>query len=185
VVEYVGVEVLPKNFGEQAIYVIHHPGTRSPAPAGASGVAEIELRIHRWPEGLGQIRSALQALVQQGRFSDDVGEAFLLALEELVANIFGHGDGGDVALSLACDGSEIRAEVVDSGQPFNPLAADDPDIHAGIDERPVGGLGVFLVKKLMDRVHYRRSEGHNHVHLTKRLSPERAPERAEERRRRR
>ena len=185
VVEYVGVEVLPKNFGEQAIYVIHHPGTRSPAPAGASGVAEIELRIHRWPEGLGQIRSALQALVQQGRFSDDVGEAFLLALEELVANVFGHGAGGEVVLSIACDGRELRAEIADSGPAFNPLAADDPDIHAGIDERPVGGLGVFLVKKLMDRVHYRRSEGHNHVHLTKRLSPERTPERAEERRRRR
>jgi anti-sigma regulatory factor (Ser/Thr protein kinase) len=64
------------------------------------------------------------------------------------------------------------------------LAADDPDIQAGIDERPVGGLGVFLVKRLMDRVHYRRSEGHNHVHLTKRLSPAQAPEQAEERRRR-
>ena len=102
-----------------------------------------------------------------------------------MANVFGHGAGGEVALSIACNGSELSAEVVDSGPPFNPLAADDPDIHAGIDERPIGGLGVFLVKNLMDRVHYRRSEGHNHVHLTKRLSPDKAPEQAEERRRRR
>ena len=146
---------------------------------------EIELRIEQWPEGLAQIRSALQALKGQGHLGDDVGEAVLLALEELVANIFGHGAGGEVFLSITCDGRKLDAEVVDSGPAFNPLAADDPDIHAGIDERPVGGLGVFLVKNLMDRVHYRRSEGHNHVYLTKRLSPGKSSEQAEERRRRR
>ena len=80
-------------------------------------MAEIELRIKQWPEGLGQIRSALQALVEQGQLGDDVGEAFLLALEELVANVFGHGAGGEVALSIVCDGRKLSAEVVDSGPP--------------------------------------------------------------------
>jgi anti-sigma regulatory factor (Ser/Thr protein kinase) len=148
-------------------------------------LAEIELRITQWPQGLAQIRSALQALAEQGHLGDEVGEAFLLALEELVANVFEHGAGDEVCLSIVCDGRKLSAEVVDSGPAFNPLAADDPDIDAGIDERPVGGLGVFLVKSLMDRVHYRRSEGHNHVYLSKRLSPGPAPEQAQERRRRR
>jgi anti-sigma regulatory factor (Ser/Thr protein kinase)/class 3 adenylate cyclase len=180
-VEYVGVEVLPKDFGEQAIYVIHQPET-----GGSPGVAEIEIRIRQWPEGLAEIRGALQALKGQGHLGDEVAAAFLLALEELVANVFEHGaGGGEVFLSITCDGRKLSAEIIDAGPAFNPLAADDPDIQAGIDERPVGGLGVFLVKRLMDRVHYRRSEGHNHVHLTKRLSPAQAPEQAEERRRRR
>jgi anti-sigma regulatory factor (Ser/Thr protein kinase) len=148
-------------------------------------LAEIELRIDQWPQGLAQIRSALQALAAQGHLGDEVGEAFLLALEELVANVFEHGAGDEVYLSIVCDGRKLDAELVDSGPAFNPLAADDPDIHAGIDERPVGGLGVFLVKSLMDRVHYRRSEGHNHVYLTKRLSPDQAQGQAQERRRRR
>lgn len=141
-------------------------------------MVEIELRIDQWPHGLTQIRSALQALSEQGHLSDEVGKAFTLALEELVANVFEHGAGGSVFLCIACDRDKLDAEVVDSGPAFNPLAADDPDIQAGIDERPVGGLGVFLVKRLMDRVHYRRSEGHNHVHLTKHLTPGRGPEQA-------
>jgi serine/threonine-protein kinase RsbW len=145
-------------------------------------LAEIDLRITRWPEGLAQIRGALQALAEQAQLEDEVGETCILALEELVANVFEHGAGGEVFLRIACDGTKLDAEVVDSGPAFNPLAADDPDIQAGIHERPIGGLGVFLVKSLMDRVHYRRSEGHNHVHLTKRLSPGQAPEQTGERR---
>jgi serine/threonine-protein kinase RsbW len=147
-------------------------------------LVEVELRISQWPGGLGQIRGALHALSEQGHLSDEVSEALVLALEELVANVFEHGAGGEVVLSMICDGGQLVAEVVDSGPAFNPLAADDPDIGAGIDERPVGGLGVLLVRALMDRVHYRRSEGHNHVYLTKRLAPGRASEQPEERRRR-
>jgi serine/threonine-protein kinase RsbW len=147
-------------------------------------LVEVELRISQWPEGLSQIRGALQALSEQGHLTEEVGEALVLALEELVANVFEHGAGGEVVLSIICDGGQLAAEVVDSGPAFNPLAADDPDIGAGIDERPIGGLGVLLVKTLMDRVHYRRSERHNHVYLIKRLAPGRAPEQPEERRRR-
>ena len=148
-------------------------------------MVEIGLRISQWPDGLGQIRSAVQALLEQGHLSDKVGEALVLALEELVANVFDHGAGGEVSLRIACKGAKLEAEVVDSGPAFDPLAAADPDIDAGIDERPFGGLGVFLVKNLMDRVHYRRSEGHNHVYLSKRLAPGKAPEQAQERQRRR
>jgi anti-sigma regulatory factor (Ser/Thr protein kinase) len=143
-------------------------------------LAEIELRITQWPEGLAQIRGALQALAEQGHLSGEIGETCVLALEELVANVFEHGAGDEVFLHIACDGNDLEAEVVDSGPAFNPLVADDPDVEAGIDERPIGGLGLFLVKSLMDRVHYRRSEGHNHVHLTKRLSSGQAPEQAKQ-----
>jgi serine/threonine-protein kinase RsbW len=145
-------------------------------------LVEIELRITRWPEGLAQIRSALRTLAERAPLDDEIGETCVLALEELVANVFEHGAGGEVMVRIVCDGTKLEAEVVDSGPAFNPLAAADPDVQAGIDERPIGGLGVFLVKSLMDRVHYRRSEGHNHVHLTKRLSPGQAPEQAGERR---
>ena len=148
-------------------------------------LVEVELRISQWPQGLGQIRGALQGLSEQGHLSDEVREDLVLALEELVANVFAHGAGGEVHLRIVCDGSKLDAEVIDSGPAFNPLAADDPDIDAGIEERPFGGLGVFLVKNLMDRVHYRRSEGHNHVYLTKRLAPAVASEQAQERQRRR
>jgi anti-sigma regulatory factor (Ser/Thr protein kinase) len=148
-------------------------------------LGEVELRISQWPEGLAQIRGAVQALSERHHLSDEVGEALVLALEELVVNIFNHGAGGEVSLRIVCGNGKVEAEVVDSGPAFDPLAVGDPDVQAGIDERPFGGLGVFLVKNLMDRVHYRRSEGHNHVYLVKRLAPGKAPEQAEKRQRRR
>lgn len=173
-VVYVGVQVLPKDYGEQAIYVIDEPETRIAGhlatPNRPPGLAKVELRIRQWPEGLARIRDALQGLAGEGCVSNNVGETCVLALEELVANVFEHGAGGEVRLCISCDGDELTAELVDSGPAFNPLVVADPDIQAGIDDRPLGGLGVFLAKRLMDRVHYRRSEGHNHVVLTKRLS---------------
>jgi anti-sigma regulatory factor (Ser/Thr protein kinase) len=188
-VEYVGVQILPKDYGEQAIYIINEPETRIAGypvtPDWSPSLAEIELRIRQWPEGLAQIRRALQGLTEQGCVSSDVSETCVLALEELVANVFEHGAGGEVCLCITCDGNELTAEVVDSSPAFNPLVATDPDIEAGIDDRPLGGLGVFLAKNLMDRVHYRRSDGHNHVVLAKRLSSGQGPEQAEKRRKRR
>ena len=148
-------------------------------------MVDIELRIGQWPEGLGQIRSAVQAVSEQRRLGDEVREALVLALEEVVANVFDHGASDEVSLRIVCDNREIAAEVVDSGPAFDPLAVADPDTDTGVDERPLGGLGVFLVKKLMDRVHYRRSERHNHVYLTKCLAPGKAQEEAQERQRRR
>jgi serine/threonine-protein kinase RsbW len=152
---------------------------------GWPGLVEIELRISRWPEELGEIRSAVQTLTERRPLGDEVRDALVLALEEVVANVFDHGAGGEVSLRIVCDNSEIAAEVVDSGPAFDPLAATDPDVDAGIEERPLGGLGVFLVKKLMDRVHYRRRERHNHVYLAKRLAPGAASEQAQELQRRR
>jgi serine/threonine-protein kinase RsbW len=147
-------------------------------------LVEIELHISRWPEGLGEIRSAVQRVSEQRPLGDEVRDALALALEEVVANVFGHGAGGEVSLRIVCDNSEITAEVVDSGPAFDPLAAADPDIDAGIEERPLGGLGVFLARTLMDRVHYRRSERHNHLYLAKRLPPVTAPEQTQDPQRR-
>ena len=60
----------------------------------------------------------------------------------------------------------MTIEMVDDGKPFDPLTeAPVPDVNAPMDERPIGGLGVFLVRKLMDELTYRREEGRNHLTL--------------------
>jgi len=83
-------------------------------------LVDIELRIGQWPEGLGQIRSAVQAVSEQRRLGDEVREALVLALEEVVANVFDHGASDEVSLRIVCDNREIAAEVVDSGPAFDP-----------------------------------------------------------------
>ncbi len=90
-----------------------------------------------------------------------------LAVEEVLVNIInyayaGKEGGGDVELvcSISEEGKFV-VEIADSGLPFDMLSAKDPDIHAGIDERRIGGLGIYFVKELMDEVHYKREENRN------------------------
>jgi len=82
-----------------------------------------------------------------------------LATEEALVNIFNYayeGNNGDVEITCKLDNNKrFVLEIVDSGAPFNVLSVEDPDITADISERQIGGLGVFLMKKLMDSIQYR------------------------------
>jgi len=101
-----------------------------------------------------------------------IASSLNLALEEAVSNVVHHGydDAAphqiDVRVSVV-EGM-IRAEVVDDGRPFDPREATPPDLAAGIEERPIGGLGVWLIKRLMDEIEYQMVGGRNHLTLSKR-----------------
>ena len=75
----------------------------------------------------------------------------------------GKGREGDVDIICKLDNNKkFIIEIADSGEPFNVLSVADPDIRADISERQPGGLGVFLIKKLMDGVQY-RYEGNKNI----------------------
>lgn len=63
----------------------------------------------------------------------------------------------------------MTAEVVDDAPAFDPLAREEPDIDAELDEREVGGLGIHLLRRMMDEVTYARVDGHNRLRFAKRL----------------
>jgi anti-sigma regulatory factor (Ser/Thr protein kinase) len=100
---------------------------------------------------------------------------FNLALDEIITNIvsYGYEDGGEhrIIVRLAVDGSLVEAEVIDDAKAFDPLSAKEPDILAELDDRPIGGLGMFFVKTLMDEVRYKREGDRNHLFLSKRAEP--------------
>ena len=92
---------------------------------------------------------------------------FSLSLDEVLTNIITHsiGDKGDreIAVRIDIGGGFLSATVSDDGKPFDPLSQPEPDIHAPIEERKVGGLGIHLLRKLMDTVEYRRTDGRNEL----------------------
>jgi anti-sigma regulatory factor (Ser/Thr protein kinase) len=92
---------------------------------------------------------------------------FSLSLDEVLANIITHGigDKGDreIAVRIDIGGGYLSATVSDDGKPFDPLSLPEPDIHAPIEERKIGGLGIHLLRKLMDRVAYRRIGDRNEL----------------------
>lgn len=103
---------------------------------------------------------------EQGFSSKRVSE-IELALEEILVNIFNYAykeSGRDGTVEITCklvDTQSFVIEIADSGIPFNILSVREPDTNAQIDERPIGGLGVFFVKQLMDDIQYRREAEKN------------------------
>jgi serine/threonine-protein kinase RsbW len=97
--------------------------------------------------------------------------AFELALEEVFMNVVMHGSPTNrplqVEVSLAIVDGELTLTVEDDGPPFDPLSLAAPDITANLEERRIGGLGVFLIRKLMDSVRYQRLGPHNQLQMTK------------------
>ena len=99
---------------------------------------------------------------------------FELALEEIFLNIVMHGSEPgivpQVEVSLELGTDAVTMTVEDDGPQFDPLSLPSPDVTAGLAERPVGGLGVFLVRRVMDTVRYDRVGSSNRLTLTKRLA---------------
>ena len=94
-----------------------------------------------------------------------------LAIEEFVTNVikYGHDDGNQhtIEVSLSLAGSELELTIIDDGREFNPLEAPEPAIGMSVEERPVGGLGIYLVRKMSDRMEYTRAGQKNRLRLQK------------------
>jgi len=88
-----------------------------------------------------------------------------LALEEIVTNIISYGfDGpGDhrITICLSMEDRQLTSQVEDNGRPFDPLQVAEPDVTAALEDREPGGLGILLVRKLMDDVSYSRNGDRN------------------------
>lgn len=96
-----------------------------------------------------------------------------VAAEEIFVNIasYAYGpEGGQTAVRCRAEGAppRVTVEFTDWGRPYNPLERPDPDVTLSAGERPMGGLGVFLTKRLMDEVYYQFRDGKNILTLKKR-----------------
>jgi len=89
-----------------------------------------------------------------------------LAVEEALVNVFnyaynGQAQTGSVFCQVTVQDSGLIVDIVDEGPPFDPLACPDPDTNLELDQRQPGGLGVLLIRNLMDEVSYRREDERN------------------------
>ncbi|MFM1769569.1 MAG: hypothetical protein RJA22_2098 [Verrucomicrobiota bacterium] len=95
-----------------------------------------------------------------------------LALEELVTNCvkYGYDDSAEhlIQVTLSLQDGELAMTVIDDGRAFNPLDLPPPDTTLAIEDRPIGGLGIHMLRQMSDRMEYERRDGKNHVTLRKR-----------------
>ena len=96
-----------------------------------------------------------------------------VAVEEIYINIasYAYGDAiGQAEILLDTDtAGQVSITFMDSGTPYDPLAKEDPDITLSAEERGIGGLGIYMVKKSMDDVQYKHEDGKNILTLIKKL----------------
>lgn len=122
--------------------------------------AELERLLHEVRQFLGTDPrlSAVSAKIQ-------------IALDEMVGNMIRYGefkspvDPFPITVDITVDQDALQLLLVDSASAFDPLRAPTPDTGLSLDERPIGGLGIHLVRQLFDRVEYQRSEGKNRLSL--------------------
>lgn len=88
-----------------------------------------------------------------------------LCVEEVEENILCYSGTTWVEVSVENDGKSISISFVDGGVKFDPLEKEDPDVNASLEDRKVGGLGIFLCKKMMNEVRYVYSNGCNHFQM--------------------
>lgn len=129
----------------------------------------ISLTIAPRHDQLEQITAAVEELGERDNWPLDLVFKVNLVLEELGVNVVNYsGDASEIAVSLASDEHAVSVEIVDDGPPFNPLAdAAEPDLDAPLEDRPIGGLGIHLVREMMDELHYSREEGKNRLAMVK------------------
>jgi anti-sigma regulatory factor (Ser/Thr protein kinase) len=137
----------------------------------------MELRVGEGVSGFRTLAVSVDEFCTTHGVPDDARRDVQVALDEIVNNAVRHAaprhPAIDVRLSIA--GADIEIGIEDDGEPFDPRDAPAPDLALPLADRPVGGLGLFLVRKLMDDVEYRRSGGKNCVTLRRRLSGPRPP----------
>lgn len=116
------------------------------------------------------VKSATTALNMETGLANQIK----LAVEEAVTNIidyaYQNGTEGNISVTIEADESRIRFIITDSGAEFDPTSVSKADTTLSVEERPIGGLGVFLVRNLMDSINYERVDGKNVLRMEKRYA---------------
>jgi serine/threonine-protein kinase RsbW len=123
---------------------------------------------------LGPLLARVEAFAVTMKFSTEETYRIVLVLDELVTNIIAHGaDANDlrrIVVELRYRQPDLEIEVSDPGRPFDPRSAPSYDTDKALAERKIGGLGLHLVRTLVDSIDYRYDAGRNVVTIGKRLS---------------
>ena len=120
---------------------------------------------------LSYLAKKIDELAGEWNLSQALAMNINLVIEEAVSNIIfyaynDHNKHG-IRITLSLKNGRLTIKITDDGIPFNPLAQEQPDINLPAEERPVGGLGIFLISQIMDEMKYDRNKNENILTLIK------------------
>lgn len=120
---------------------------------------------------LSSLAGKIDELAGKWELSQALAMNINLVLEEALSNIifyaFTDKNKHEIKISVSLNNNQLTIKITDNGIPFNPLLQQQPDITLAVEERPVGGLGIFLISQIMDKMHYTRQKNQNILTLNK------------------
>ena len=133
-----------------------------------------ELTIEATPENVDKVIEFIDVILEEYGCELKVKMAIDVAVDELFSNIARyayHPETGYATVSVDVIQEPLSVEItfVDNGKPYDPLAKADPDTTLSVEDRQIGGLGIFIVKKSMDAVNYEYKDGKNILTIKKNL----------------
>lgn len=133
-------------------------------------MASQELRVEPLISEIPRLIDWLEARCGEAALAEDATLQIALAVEEAVSNVINHAFAGLpppylIVVRLDITNQTIAIEIVDNGHPFDPTTAPEPDVSLSLEGRSVGGLGIHLIRGMMDRVSYRRAGDSNILRL--------------------
>ena len=119
------------------------------------------------------VRKFFDDYSKENKLTEKTVHDIQMALDELLTNIVNYGyedsDEHKIDVRFGINDDAVRVEIIDDSKPYNILEQENPDISLSVEDKPIGGLGIFLIKKLMSNVDYYTEEGKNHLVMTEEL----------------
>jgi anti-sigma regulatory factor (Ser/Thr protein kinase) len=144
------------------------------APLRSPG-GPLRIRVPGTAEGVRRVLSEIDGFISSNPDFEPLRADFAVVLDEVASNVvnYAYGGGSDrpIVVEARAEAGELQVEVIDEGPPFNPLERPAPATDQPLSQRPIGGLGIHIVKELMDEVDYRRVDDRNRLRFAKRLRP--------------
>ena len=134
---------------------------------------ERHLILHNDIKKIPQLADFVETIADETHLDPGLAMSLNLALEEAVTNVilyaYPEGSDGLVDIEAILREDSLEFIITDSGKAFDPTAAPEADVTLSAEERPIGGLGIFLVRNIMDDVRYERTDGKNILSMTKNI----------------
>jgi len=131
------------------------------------------VRITNQRDQIDTVQKFFDDYSKENKLTEKTVHDIQMALDELLTNIVNYGyedsDEHKIDVRFGINDDAVRVEIIDDSKPYNILEQENPDISLSVEDKPIGGLGIFLIKKLMSNVDYYTKEGKNHLVMTKEL----------------
>jgi serine/threonine-protein kinase RsbW len=133
----------------------------------------ISFSVARTQPALAELNATVEQALEERQLPPQVGFAVQLVIDELLSNIVKNGSGAlsdsAVGVRLHFETGAVAVEIENRGDRFNPLEQPDPDLDLPLEQRQIGGLGIHLLRKMMDDFEYSYRDGNNLMLLRKKF----------------